>query len=473
MQAKENNTMGKTFKLIATFIYGIFANDVDAWTPEYWANESIAILEENMVIGNMVHRDFENIIAESGDIVNTRKPGEFTVKRKDVNDQITVQNATATNIQVPLNQHLHVSFIIKDKEQSLSFRDLVNEYLKPALLAVARGIDKILLYQAPRYVRTDRFTAGSLGGSESIATILDTGKNLNDDKCPPENRNMIITTKGHNTLMKISDFLNADKVGDQGTALREASIGRKLGFNFFMCQNTCYPQGTVDTLLGAINLAAGYVAGDTVLTVDSFTGAVVTGANITIEGDMIPHRITAHTETLGNTTSITITPGLKTAVANNAVVTQYTPGAVNLVAGYAAGYAKYIEVDGLTNGPVEGQWVSFTPTGARYVIIEKSGTTILLDRPLEAAIVNNDVAYYGPLGAFNFAFCRNALALVTRPLALPRSGAGAQSAVANYRGLSVRVVISYDPYEQGTLVTVDLLCGVAILEQALAEVMFG
>src|SRR5262245_8124150 len=84
-----------------------------AFIPQLWANESIAILEESMVIGNLVHRDFENVIASYGDTVNTRRPGEFKAKRKTAADNVTVQQNTATNVPVVLNQHLHTSFIIK------------------------------------------------------------------------------------------------------------------------------------------------------------------------------------------------------------------------------------------------------------------------------------------------------------------------------------------------------------------------
>ena len=94
------------------------ANSLDAFVPEIWANESVLILLENMVASSLIHRDFENELARFGDIVNTRKPAEFTAKRKDVNDNVTIQDASATNIQVPLNQHLHTSFLIRDGEES-------------------------------------------------------------------------------------------------------------------------------------------------------------------------------------------------------------------------------------------------------------------------------------------------------------------------------------------------------------------
>jgi len=37
--------------LIPSFFNGVYANNIDAFIPELWANESIAILEENMVAG--------------------------------------------------------------------------------------------------------------------------------------------------------------------------------------------------------------------------------------------------------------------------------------------------------------------------------------------------------------------------------------------------------------------------------------
>lgn len=33
-----------------------YNNDVDAYVPEFWANESLAILEESMVMAQLVHR---------------------------------------------------------------------------------------------------------------------------------------------------------------------------------------------------------------------------------------------------------------------------------------------------------------------------------------------------------------------------------------------------------------------------------
>jgi hypothetical protein len=72
---------------------------------------------------------------------------------------------------------------------------------------------------------------------------------------------------------------------------------------------------------GAVNNASGYTTGATTMLVDTITGAIPTGASFTMAGADTIYDVTAHTETLGSTTSITFTPGLKTAATDNQVIT--------------------------------------------------------------------------------------------------------------------------------------------------------
>jgi hypothetical protein len=71
----------------------------------------------------------------------------------------------------------------------------------------------------------------------------------------------------------------------------------------------------------AVNLMAGYTMGATTMTIDGYTGIIPTGITFNVVGSTAVHTITSHTETMGNTTSITFTPGITGAVADNAVIT--------------------------------------------------------------------------------------------------------------------------------------------------------
>lgn len=461
----------KGFKAVRT-------QDVTAFNPQLWANESLAILEENMVVGQLVHRDFSEVLANYGDTVNTRRPGTFTALRKDLTDSVTVQDATATNVQVVLNQHVHTSFLIRDGEETKAFKDLIQVYMQPAMLAQAQFVDRILLGQYPRFMNNCYGGLGQLTGSLGRQYMLGTRQIMNQNKAYEDGRNLVLTPAAEASLLNSDLFTAAYAVGDNGTALARAKLGTKLGFDTYMCQNMAQVLTGAQapaTLTGAINNAAGYGIGVTALTVDTFTGAVVVGDWITIAGDLTPYRISAHTETLSNTTAITLDNGLRAAVADNAVITTYKSG-VTVGTSRSAGYDKAVDLSSQTITPQVGNMISFgsSVSAALYAIVAVNGTTdVTLDRPLDAGISSGDVVHFGPTGSFNMAFHRNALALVIRPLATPMPGTGALSAVVNHNGLSMRATITYDGNKQGHLVTLDFLCGIALLDAKLGAVMVG
>jgi hypothetical protein len=451
----------------------VYENDNDPFIPELWANESILLLTENIVAAGLVHRDFQPEIANFGDVVNTRKPAAFEAKRKTDADEVEVQDASAENIQVPLNQHIHTSFMIRDGEESKSFKDLVNEYLSPAMIAQARIIDQIVLGQYAQFLMNSYGTLGGLTETTAKAAILGTRLVMNNNKAYMAGRNLILTPNAETEMLKLDIFITADKVGDDGTALREASLGRKLGFNFFMCQNMASVAVGNTKASGTVNLAAGYPVGTTAITVAGFAAAITNGSWVSIGGQ--PYRVVSTTGGAAPTVITIAAPGLRSAVANSAVVSAYTNGDINLVAGYAEGYAKDITVSTFSVAPQVGQFVSFgtNSTSPIYTIIKASTTSITLDRPLEEDLANGDNVNIGPAGEYNLAFHRNAIALVVRPLAPPKRGTGALSGVANASDFSMRTTITYDGRKQGHLVTFDMLCGVAILDTDLGAVLLG
>jgi hypothetical protein len=447
-------------------------NQIDPFIPQWWANEVLLLLEENLISAALVNRDFEPFFFKYGDTVNIGRPGSFVGKRKSKNDEITIQDLTSDSVQVKLDQHCHVSFVVKDVEETMSSRSLIDTYARPAAYALARMVDRIVIGQYPRFLMN---VAGKLNGIDDTNIkdyIIDLRQVMDENKAPENGRNVLLTPKTEADMLRPEWFTSADKVGDNGTALRTASLGQKLGFNFFKTLNApnIAPGNTVKT--GAVNNAAGYAAGTTVLTVDGITGAFVTGGWVDIDG--VPYHISAHTETTGNTTSVTILNGLVRPVADNAPVTAYVPGAVNNASGYVAGYDKEITVDGFTVAPRVGQFVTFGTANDIYTVIDVTGLTkITLDRPLVNAIADDAIVAIGPAGAYNFAYQRDAMTLVIRPLLPVRTGTGALSRTLNFNGLSVRATIAYDPYKQQHIWTMDFLAGISLLDENLGAVLLG
>ena len=451
-----------------------FGTDNRAYVPEVWAQESLMVLEENMVATNLVHRDFENEVAQYGDVVNTRKPGEFTAKRKIDSDEVTVQNATAERVQVRLNQHLHTSFMIKDGEMSKSFKDLVAEFLVPAVRSIARAADQVVLNQVYQFQNN---MVGKLSTDLSKATVVNANTVMNKNKVPnePGSRNLILTPNAEGALLNVAEFTKVNEAGDGGQALRNAMIGRLFGFDCYMCQNTPSVDSTQTVNTAQVNNGTGYAKGATAITIDSTSETFVTGQWITIAGDMTPQMIITASGT--PTTSIVITPGLRSAVEDDAAITVYPVGRVNLSAGYPAGWVKSIVVDNFTDAPLTGQMLSHGVTAndlKTYGLIGTPTDVLLdLDREVETTMAHHNQLAVGPAGEYCFGFHPNAVSFVSRPLATVSSEYGARQAVASYNGLSMRVSMQYDGNKQGMLVTVDMLCGVKALDTALGVVVCG
>lgn len=83
---------------------------------------------------------------------------------------------------------------------------------------------------------------------------------------------------------------------------------------------------------GAVNHTGGYAANDVTMLVDGIVGIIPKWSRFTVVGDDLEHVVTAHSETTGNTTSITFTPALADTVADNAVIT-FLPNQIELVLG--------------------------------------------------------------------------------------------------------------------------------------------
>jgi hypothetical protein len=464
--------------LNAVAVQTFCVNDNSAYVPQMWAQESLAILEENMVAANLVHRDFSPLIASYGDTVNTRRPSKFTALRKTGTEDVTDQDATATNVPVVLDQLIHVSFVIYDSESSKSFKDLVTEYMRPAMLAHAQFLDKVVLGQVANFMPNSYGYLNAMTTSNGVDAILGTREKMNKNLAYVDGRNLILTPTTETTLLNLAIFTQAQQVGDQGQALQEAFIGRKYGFNTYMCQHqSSVAVGNSIDITYLVNHSGGYAAGATTMVIDTGTTNFTANMWFTVAGDTIPHRVIT-----GGTSSVTtlvFTPPLQAAVADDAIITNYVVGAVNQAvspAGYPAGYNKEITVDVFTVAPVVGQLVSFgvVGTNAVYTIIAVDALVgVTLDRSLEVAINDGDNVNLSPAGEYNFAFHRNAIALVTRPMELPRQGIGAAAANVNYNGLSVRVVLTYDGKAQGTRVTLDILAGIKTLDTNLGAVMLA
>jgi hypothetical protein len=465
----------------------------DPYIPELWANEALERLENTMVMANLVHRDFSDELANFGDVVNTRRPADFEVARKGGADNVRFQTAQSTNVRVPLDQWFSEGFVIKDGDATMSFQELVTKYLDPAADAIANGVDRALLGHVHAYLMNRAGRLGKISSANAGDFLLDAREIMNRNKAPVAGRNLVLSPASETAFLKNDLFVAADKRGDSGTALEAALLGRIYGYDTYMGQNVNSVSSGADIVTGTVTnaLAAGGNGSQSV----SVSGYEVTngsGEFVVVDGNDQPTYAIAATAST-NTTAVTLNEANRFGTMAGATVTVYKAAAVdgtgdtalaNETGGsnYPAGWSREVRIDGhaANKGPQQGQLIAFVTNGIRhtYTVIQARQVTgtvtlVLLDRPLEVELADGQDAFPGPAGSMNWAFHRNAITLVNRPLKVPASREGVNSAVVSYKGLSIRASMQYDISATGTRVHLDMLAGVAILDPNLACILLG
>lgn len=455
----------------------LYDNDVSAWIPKLWALATIDVLEANTMALMTVNQDFSEAFASPGDTVNTRRPHAFKAYNKRVNDDVTDQAVLADNVPVVLNQHIHVSFTIDDKDQTLSFPQLIPKYVENAGKALADRVDKIVLGQAYRFLHNQAGSFGGLSNTNGVAALTGVRKVLQKNYAPEMDRWLAVGPNSEALLLQNTVFHEVDKSGFTA-GLRDAVLGQKFGFNCWGGQNVPSLADGVNLGSGTVNNSGGYPAGTTTLTVSNFASDELKPGDWIKLGGYLYHVTATNNQTA---TSMTLEYGLKAAVANTDPIVVYDECTVDNADDYALGWDKEIAIDDLgSNAPQVGQMVTFTRnTGGvgtdRYAIVDTDGATyIMLDRPLEIALEDDDVINLGPIGGdIDLAYQRNAMTVAIRPLTPIEDGIGASSAVVSARGLTVRATISYDGKAQKRRVTLDFLLGVQVLDDNKAAVMLA
>ncbi len=291
---------------------------VDIKLAKALAKQALMILENEIVVPALVHRDFENDIGKQGKTIEIVKPPIFQANDFVPGNGITVQDPDEDSIEATLDHWKEVSFQLPDLERTVSDRDLLSEYLRPAILPLAEAIEQSVLNELAFNITNNASILGASNANLSADGMVDAHTQLFRQKTPvrdSSNLHAIISAKDHGALLKEDKFTNMQFTGDGGQALQDAFLGRRYGFNVFPSQLT--PAPTPGDTSGLVNNASGYTAGSMALAVDNLTAAIPQGSIVTFSG-----HATKYIAAAGNTTTtLTLTMPLTTSVADNEAIT--------------------------------------------------------------------------------------------------------------------------------------------------------
>lgn len=206
--------------------------------PEIWAQVAMEQLRSNIVLAKLVTRDTDVAAFNYGDVLHIPFPGTFTANDKAAGSAVTLQAPTDSEVQVTLNKHKYISFVIEDPVRAMEDQSVMERYGREAAAAIAEAIESDLF---ALYAGLSQ-SVGTSGTDISAATVRSARKKLNDSKAPLNNRHLVISTKDEIALLADSNLANYFAFRTQ--AVPEGALGQLYGFTIWTSQLVPVVSGT-------------------------------------------------------------------------------------------------------------------------------------------------------------------------------------------------------------------------------------
>jgi len=192
------------------------------------AVDALPSLMGNLVMGNLVNRDFEPSLANAGDTVNVPIPPIMSSNNIAEGGSVQTQNPSLGNAQVVINVHAESSFQIPDVTRVLAQPELLSMYMSPAIIAIAERIEQDLL---KLYANLTSNTATGTGNTTMTESVVDsTETTLFTAKVPEtQQRYLIVSGATYGDLRQIQRFTEQSSIGS-GLPIQIGMIGRIKNF---------------------------------------------------------------------------------------------------------------------------------------------------------------------------------------------------------------------------------------------------
>jgi hypothetical protein len=200
------------------------------------AADALPALMGNLVMGNLVNRDYEPVLAQAGDAVNVSIPPSLVANNLAEGGSVTPQNPSLGNAQIVLNTHAEATFQIPDVTKILAVPDLLNLYMQPAVVALAEKIESDLLSLYSQF--TANAAVGAPGAAITEASIDSAETALFNAKVPASApKFLVVDGNTYSQLRQIERFSEFRTAGDAGLrALVDGTVGKVKDFYVFRSQ---------------------------------------------------------------------------------------------------------------------------------------------------------------------------------------------------------------------------------------------
>jgi hypothetical protein len=200
------------------------------------AADALPALMGNLVMGNLVNRDYEPVLANAGDTVNVPIPPVLVANNIAEGGTVTTQNPNMGNAQIVLNTHAEATFQIPDVTKALAFPELLKAYMQPAVVAIASRVEKDLLGLYSQFTANTPLGTASTPITEAVIDSAETA--LFNAMVPASAaKYLVVDSNSYSAIRQIPRFSEYYTAGEAGLrALVEGNVGKMKDFFIFRSQ---------------------------------------------------------------------------------------------------------------------------------------------------------------------------------------------------------------------------------------------
>ena len=200
------------------------------------AVDTLPALMGNLVMGNLVNRDFEPTLAQAGDTVNVPIPPTLVANNIAEGGSVIAQSPNVGNASIVLNTHAEATFQVPDVTKILAVPDLLKLYMQPAVIALAEKIESDLLSLYSQFTANPHVGTGGVALTEAAVDTAETA--LFNAKVPASApKYLVVDGTAYSQLRQIPRFSEYSSAGDAGLrAIVDGSVGKIKDFFVFRSQ---------------------------------------------------------------------------------------------------------------------------------------------------------------------------------------------------------------------------------------------
>lgn len=174
------------------------------YIPEIWAQRGLEVLRNNIVVAPLATRDSDLATFQVGQTLHVPFPGTFVANSKAANTPVTRQTPQSTKVDIVLNKHKEVTFLIEDYTRAMTQPTYMSELMGNAVIPIVEQVETDLLGLYSSFTGT----SGTAGTDLSAGSLRAANKKFTDNKINRGNRHLVISTKDTAALLADTSLQN-------------------------------------------------------------------------------------------------------------------------------------------------------------------------------------------------------------------------------------------------------------------------